>query len=136
MIATKSSQALIFMVITLLFLVYYYEKYVLSKMRKADIDIIIFAEGHLKIGIMTKSKLTKAFKEGEITQQQLNSYYQALRSFYLECATYAKKWFPLDDQLLKNAAFLDLGSKDEITMDQLIFFYNRLFLHMIIDLLL
>lgn len=74
---------------------------------------------------MTKSELYKVYSELEISQQHMASDYQAVRSFYLECALYVKKWFPIDDQLLKTAAVLDLNSNDAITIDQHIFLYNR-----------
>lgn len=90
-----------------------------------SIYFIILPDTGLKIGIMTKAKLNQAHREGNLSDHQLKAYFQAIKTFYLTCAVYAKKWFPLQDQLLKSARFLDLNSKEEITMDQLIFFYNR-----------
>lgn len=71
----------------------------------------LFLNGELKVSIMTRAKLNQSRREGTISDFQYMSFRQAVITFYFQCATHAKKWFPLSDRLLKNAKFLDLGPR-------------------------
>ena len=57
---------------------------------------------------MARSQIKKLLSEGDISQLEYDNFFDACQAFYKEAFLYAIKWFPLNDNLVKEAAFLNI----------------------------
>ena len=57
---------------------------------------------------MARSQIKKLLSEGDISQLEYDNFFDACQVFYKEAFLYAIKWFPLNDNLVKEAAFLNI----------------------------
>lgn len=79
----------------------------------------------LYIGIITRSLLNKLRDEGDISTNEVNKFYLAVRSFYYNATEYAIKNLPLNDPVLQNANFLRFEARQAAIFTQVEFFLNR-----------
>ena len=49
-------------------------------------------DNDLSIGLVTKTTLRKLCSDGDVTQQQIDKFYDAVRAYYLEAFNYCVQW--------------------------------------------
>lgn len=64
-------------------------------------------DSDLFIGFKTKQNLRKLLNEGDISEHNYNKFYKGARSFFTTAAEYIIKTYPLKDDLLKHAKFVN-----------------------------
>ena len=69
--------------------------------------------------------LTKCLAEGDISVQQLKKFYSAVRQFYIAAAQYMWKNLPLNDDVLRNAQFVNWNKRRSTTFAEASFFVER-----------
>ena len=79
--------------------------------QKDDVD--------LTIGNITKPQLRRALDEGDISQNDVDKFYDAVREFYETAYTYCVKWLPLDDLLYKCSRFIEFSNWSKVSFDEL-----------------
>ena len=79
--------------------------------QKDDVD--------LTIGNITKAQLRRALDEGDISQNDVDKFYDAVREFYETAYTYCVKWLPLDDPLYKCSRFIKFSNQSKVSFDEL-----------------
>ena len=65
------------------------------------------ADEELFVGICTGMLLTKRLAEGDISVQQMKTFYSAVRQFYIAAAQYMWTNLPLNEDVLRNAQFVN-----------------------------
>eukprot|EP00794_Sanderia_malayensis_P013387 gene13387-14760_t len=65
----------------------------------------------LTIGNMTKSKFRRALDEGDVSESDVNMFYDAVREFFETAYSYCVKWLPLDDPLYKGSRFNEFSNR-------------------------
>jgi hypothetical protein len=50
--------------------------------------------------------------EGDLSDSEVKTFYMAVRSFYEKAVQYAIKNLPLDDEVLRNAAFVNFEARE------------------------
>ena len=83
------------------------------------------ANEELFVGISTRMLLNKCLAEGDISVQQLKKFYSAVRQFYIVAAQYMWNNLPLNDDVLKNAQFVNWNKRRSTTFAQPSFFVER-----------
>ena len=73
----------------------------------------------------TKSSIRQRLNDGDISQQQVNKFYDSTIAFYERAMEYAVQNLPLNDTLLKNATFVNFKSRENVTFSQVEFFIQR-----------
>ena len=68
--------------------------------------------------MFTRSKLKKLLEEGDISSHAASKFMKGVRVFYESAVSYALSHFPLDDELLKNAQFVDIKRRLEADCTQ------------------
>ena len=79
--------------------------------QKDDVD--------LTLGNITKPQLRRALDEGDISQNDVDKFYDAVREFYETAYTYCVKWLPLDDPLYKCSRFIEFSNRSKVSFDEL-----------------
>ena len=79
----------------------------------------------LFIGFMTKQSLQKLLREGDIDERSFNKFYEGARTFFIAAADYVIKTYPLKDELLNCAKFVDFEKRDEVTFSDVEYFIHR-----------
>ena len=79
--------------------------------QKDDVD--------LTIGNITKPQLRRALDEGDISQNDVYKFYDAVREFYETAYTYCVKWLPLDDLFYKCSRFIKISNWSKASFDDL-----------------
>ena len=74
---------------------------------------------NLTIGNITKPKLRNALDEGDISQSDVDKFYDAVREFFKTAYTYCVKWLPLDDPLYKGSRFIEYSNREKFSFDDL-----------------
>ena len=92
-------------------------------LRQLDYTSII--DNGLFVGMTTKTRLLQLFDDGDISEAQRNTFYKSVRAFYVRAMEYATSNLPLNDELLKNARFLDFHSRESASISQVEYFVNR-----------
>ena len=92
-------------------------------LRQLDYTSII--DNGLFVGMTTKTRLRQLFDDGDISEAQRNTFYKSVRAFYVRAMEYATSNLPLNDELLKNARFLDFHSRESASISQVEYFMNR-----------
>ena len=65
--------------------------------------LFIFTDNALEIGFLTKSRLKKLHQDGDISENQMKTFYKAARRFFERAFRYALDNLPHQDELLFNA---------------------------------
>lgn len=79
-------------------------------------------DSSLFIGLFTKSRLRKLFDEGET---QMTKFYESVRAFYTRAMEYCLANLPINDDLLKNATFVNVKLKERCPFAQVEHFVQR-----------
>ena len=82
-------------------------------------------DNSLFVGMTTKMRLHQLFDDGDVSEAQRNTFFKSARAFYVRAMEYATKNLPLNDELLKNARFLDFHSRENASISQVEYFVNR-----------
>ena len=87
-------------------------------------------DSDLVIGIVTKQTIHNMFDQGDISENELKCFYQAVREF-LVCATeYLLKWCPFQDELLSYVTWIGFENRLETTfplVEYIVHRYHNLF---------
>ena len=65
----------------------------------------------LFIGLLTRSTFRNLMENGDLAPSQCKKFYESVRAFYVHAFEYALKNLPLNDELLKNASFVNFPSR-------------------------
>ena len=68
----------------------------------------LLAQDKLFLGYLARSQIKKLLSEGDISQFEYDNFFDACQAFHKEAFLYAVKWFSLNDDLRKEAAFLNI----------------------------
>ena len=79
----------------------------------------------LFVGIVTKTCVRKLLEEGDISQAQVTKFYDGARAFYVRAMEYALENLPMNDEMLKNAAFVSFRSRESANFSQVEYFVER-----------
>ena len=71
----------------------------------------------LAIGIVTRRTLKQLFENGDISQANLDNFFDGARAFFSRAYEYCVKWLPLEDPLLKHCQFLDFEKRSNSSFD-------------------
>ena len=70
-------------------------------------------DSKLFIGLVTSSEIHKRLENGDITDQNVRNFYLSVRQFYVTAVSYIIKWFPLNEDVVKDSQFVDFEVKDQ-----------------------
>ena len=90
-----------------------------------QLDYISMIDNGLFVGMTTKTRQRQLFDDGDISEAQRNTFYKSVRAFHVRAMEYATSNLPLNDELLKNARFLDFHSRESANISQVEYFVNR-----------
>ena len=90
-----------------------------------QLDYTSIIDNGLFVGMTTKTRLCQLFDDGNISEAQRNTFYKSVRAFYVRAMEYATSNLPLNDELLKNARFLDFHRRESASISQVEYFVNR-----------
>ena len=90
-----------------------------------QLDYTSIIDNGLFVGMTTKTRLRQLFDDGDISEAQQNTFYKSVRAFYVRAMEYATSNLPSNDELLKNARFLDFHSRESASISQVEYFVNR-----------
>ena len=84
----------------------------------------------LFIGLLTCSTFRNLMENGDLAPSQCKKFYESVRAFYahafyVHAFEYALKNLPLNDELLKNASFVNFPSRLTSTFTQVEYFVTR-----------
>ena len=82
-------------------------------------------DSKLFIGIVTSSEIRKSLESGEITDQDVKKFYLSVRHFYTTAVSYIIKWFPLNDDVVKDSQFVDFEVKEQCDFTMVCTFVKR-----------
>lgn len=94
----------------------------------ADVDIC--TENHLTdpdmfIGFVTRQKLLKLEREGDISSTVSKKFLHGVRQFYVAAVEYIKAKFPIADEVLINAKFIDFEKRGTCHISNVHYFLER-----------
>ena len=84
-----------------------------------------FSDNLLFVGLVTKTNLNKLMEEGDISPAQQTTFHKSVRAFYIHALEYAIRNLPLNDDLLKNAKFVNFGRRDCANLSEVEYFVKR-----------
>ena len=87
--------------------------------------ISVCADEYIFIGIITRREIQKLLNEGDITNVQVNNFYEGVRAFYARALEYALDNLPMKDDLLINAKFVNFGLRNNALFSQVEYFIQR-----------
>ena len=79
----------------------------------------------LFIGFITKQILNKLLEDGDIGDSEVKWFHKGVRNFYTTRTQYIIKMYPLNDEILKHARFVNFERRDQISFDSVQFFVHR-----------
>ena len=82
-------------------------------------------DSKLFTGIVTSSEIHKSLESGEITDQDVRKFYLSVRQFYTTAVSYIMKWFPLNDNVVKDSQFVDFEVKEQCHFAMVCTFVKR-----------
>ena len=77
------------------------------------------------LGGVTKPTLTRLLNEGDITETLLRKFYAAAHSYFKSSLSYILKKFPLKDELIRNAVWIDVSQRIMVGWECVEYFYDR-----------
>ncbi len=69
--------------------------------------------------------LVKLHNEGDLCNQEVQIFYEAVRGFYSTASSYALKNLPISDEVLRNAQFVDFKNRLNSTFTHVLYFVSR-----------
>ena len=79
----------------------------------------------LVIGLLTQQKVRQLLHDGDISPNQHSTFFAAVRAFFVRATEYMLQWFPLQDELLLNATWIDFDQRLNKTFLAVEYFVNR-----------
>ena len=73
------------------------------------------SDENLFIGLTTKQNIQKLLREGDISEYRVKKFYKGARSFLTIAAEYIIKVYPIKDDSLKYAKFVNFERREEMT---------------------
>ena len=87
---------------------------------KLDITLVNQKDDEdLTVGLLTTKRLNELLDEGDITNNDVDKFFDAVRSFYEAAYDYCIKWLPADDALYKNSTFIDFFKRNLLKFDHI-----------------
>ena len=77
------------------------------------------------LGVLTKQKLRQLFETGDISQKQYKEFHDAAYYFFKSSLKYIKHKFPLNDDLIVNAGWVDVLDRENWKWEKVQYFYDR-----------
>ena len=77
------------------------------------------------LGGVTKPTLTRLLNEGDITETLFRKFYAAAHSYFKSSLSYILKKFPLKDELIRNAVWIDVSQLIMVEWKCVQYFYDR-----------
>ena len=77
------------------------------------------------LGGVTKPTLTRLLNEGDITETLFRKFYAAAHSYFKSSLSYILKKFPLKDELIRNAVWIDVSQRIMVEWKCVQYFYDR-----------
>ena len=94
-----------------------------------DLDFLSVAnqmdDSSLFVGFVTKQTLRKLLDDGDIADSAVDKFYMGVHMFYTRAMQYVKSTFPLKDEFLHSARFLNFEKREEATFDAVESFVHR-----------
>lgn len=69
------------------------------------------------IGFTTKQKLRTLKTGGKISEEQIEEFYDSIKVFYIKAVNYLLENLPLDNEIIKHAAFVDFEKREKLNFD-------------------
>ena len=69
------------------------------------------SDADLSVGLLTGSIVEHLFTEGDVSQQQVDRFYDGVRAFFTKAYSYCASWLRLDDDLLRYCVFVDFTKR-------------------------
>ncbi|XP_064422522.1 uncharacterized protein LOC135360046 [Latimeria chalumnae] len=79
----------------------------------------------LFVGLVTKQTVCRLTNEGDTSPATKKKFFSAVRAFYSSVTKYAFEKLPLNDEVLKNATFVNFDVKEDCTFEQVEYFIDR-----------
>ena len=91
-----------------------------SSLATLDIDIENQKDDiNFGIGIVTRNILKRLFDNGDVAQNDVDCFSNAVHDFFVKAFNYRVKWLPLDDSFIKNSVFVDFEKRNDINFDSI-----------------
>lgn len=80
----------------------------------------------MNIGFTTRAKLTRYLDEGDLTPRQVDSFHEAVLSFFTSAVGYGLRKLPLEEPVIKHSKFVDVRQRAESGIEDVLYFVERL----------
>ena len=77
------------------------------------------------IGFITKQMLNKLLDDGDIGNSEMKRFYNGVRIFYTTATQYIINTYPVKDEILMHARFVNFEKRDQISFDSVQFFVHH-----------
>ena len=77
------------------------------------------------IGFMTRQVLRQSLDGGDISNFEVKKFYKGVRQFYVKSVNYIIDTYPMTDEVLHHARFLNFDKRLSIGFDSIEFFVGR-----------
>ena len=86
-------------------------------MATLDIDIEIQKDNiNLGIGIVTRNILKRFFHKGDMSQNDVDCFFNRVHDFFKKAFNYCVKWLLLDDSFIKNSVFVNFEKRNDTNL--------------------
>ena len=82
-------------------------------------------EHSIFMGVTTKFKLQKLLNDGDISERQHSWVFKAAQAYFKDSLSYILTKFPLSNELIMKAGWIDVGSRIDSKWESVEFFINR-----------
>lgn len=83
------------------------------------------ADTDLFVGFMTRQLLRKLLEDGDVGEPEVKRFYKGVRSFYTTAMQYITCTYPLNDDVLQHAKFINFEMREQVTFDSVEYFVHR-----------
>ena len=102
---------------------------VLVRTKATDVDLndeeMFMEHQNVYLGGNTKHTLNKLLNEGDITEAKYNKFFYAAHCYFKSSLAYILKKFPLREELIQNAVWINVPQRIEAEWQNREFFYDR-----------
>ena len=82
-------------------------------------------DSNIFVGFITRQILRQLFNNGDIAESEVTKFYTAVRRFYTTATEYVKKTYPIKDDVLSHAKFINFEKREECDFDSVEYFVHR-----------
>jgi len=93
----------------------------------------LISDDDIFVGLLTRQRLQKLFREGDISSADKERFFKQMRAFYSQAMEYALANLPLNDAVLMNAMFINIPSRECAKFTQVEYFVSRYILAFVIS---